>query len=126
MGFCHGIQNCHGKIARALGKPFKDEGIVRSRINRQSWYLETRVRGCRVSSDEPATALQWHPEYFRQENLRIEVLKRFRYLSTETNGHLSENLPRYHKRIDKILNWISMEDWFRGETRGIRAALHRE
>jgi alpha-galactosidase len=50
--------------------------------------------------------------------VRIDVLKRFGYYSTESNGHLSEYLPWYRKRADEIVNWIDMSDWIHGETGG--------
>ena len=118
VGLCHGVQNGHRQIARALDEPFKDVDIVCSGINHQTWYLDIRVRGRRVSSDELAAALEKHPEYSRQEKVRIDVLKRFGYFSTESNGHLSEYLPWYRKRIDEIPDWISMDDWIHGETGG--------
>jgi len=45
-------------------------------------------------------------------------LKRFGYYSTESNGHLSEYLPWYRKRVDEIHKWIDMSLWIRGETGG--------
>jgi alpha-galactosidase len=50
--------------------------------------------------------------------VRIDVLKRFGYYSTESNGHLSEYLPWYRKRLDQINNWIDMSTWINGETGG--------
>ena len=47
-------------------------------------------------------AFQQHPEYSKTEKVRIDVLKRFGYYSTESNGHLSEYLPWYRKRIGEI------------------------
>lgn len=38
-----------------------------------------------------------------QEKVRIDMLKRFGYFSTESNGHLSKYVPWYHKRVDEIL-----------------------
>ena len=50
--------------------------------------------------------------------MRIDVLKRFGFYSTEINGHLSEYLPWYRKRPDEIARWIDMSDWIHGETGG--------
>ena len=52
------------------------------------------------------------------EKVRIDVLRRFGYYSTESNGHLSEYLPWYRKRVDEIPRWISMKSWIDGETGG--------
>ena len=48
----------------------------------------------------------------------LDVLRRFGYYSTESNGHLSEYLPWYRKRADEIMQWIDMSDWINGETGG--------
>ena len=50
--------------------------------------------------------------------MRIDVLKRFGFYSTESNGHLSEYLPWYRKRPDETPRWIDMSDWIHGETGG--------
>jgi alpha-galactosidase len=50
--------------------------------------------------------------------VRIDVLKRFGFYSTESNGHLSEYLPWYRKRPEEIMDWISLDEWIHGETGG--------
>jgi alpha-galactosidase len=59
-----------------------------------------------------------HPEYPKTEKVRIDVLKRFGYYSTESNGHLSEYLPWYRKRPSEIMDWIDLSSWINGETGG--------
>jgi alpha-galactosidase len=59
-----------------------------------------------------------HPEYPQTEKVRIDVLKRFGYYSTESNGHLSEYLPWYRKRTEEINQWIDLSSWINGETGG--------
>ncbi len=118
VGLCHGVQNGHRQIARALGVPFEDVEIVCSGINHQTWYLDIRVQGRAVGFDELLAAFERHPVFSRQEKVRIDVLKRFGYYSTESNGHLSEYLPWYRKRPDEIMNWIDLSDWIHGETGG--------
>ncbi|MDP6778970.1 MAG: alpha-glucosidase/alpha-galactosidase, partial [Candidatus Latescibacteria bacterium] len=49
---------------------------------------------------------------------RIDVLRRFGYYSTESNGHLSEYLPWYRKRPREIRKWIDLGRWIDGETGG--------
>ncbi len=50
--------------------------------------------------------------------MRIDVLRRFGYYSTESNGHLSEYLPWYRKRPREIHKWIDLSRWINGETGG--------
>ena len=87
-------------------------------INHQTWYIDIRFRGRRISCDELVAAFERHAEYSQQEKVRIDVLKRFGFYSTESNGHLSEYLPWYRKRPEEIRRWIDMSDWIHGETGG--------
>jgi alpha-galactosidase len=59
-----------------------------------------------------------HPTYRETEKVRIDVLRRFGYYSTESNGHLSEYLPWYRKRVEEIPQWIDLSSWINGETGG--------
>ena len=118
VGLCHGVQNGHRQIAAALGVPMAETEIVCSGINHQTWYLDIRHNGRKVSRDELIAAFERHPVFSRQEKVRIDVLKRFGFYSTESNGHLSEYLPWYRKRPGEILDWISTDDWIHGETGG--------
>ncbi len=118
VGLCHGVQNGHRQIALALGVPMAEVDIVCSGINHQTWYLDIRHNGRKVTKDELIAAFERHPAFSKQEKVRIDVLKRFGFYSTESNGHLSEYLPWYRKRPDQIMDWISMDDWIHGETGG--------
>jgi alpha-galactosidase len=118
VGLCHGVQNGHRQIARALGVPMEAVEIVCSGINHQTWYLDIRVDGRKVGFDELLSAFERHPVFSRQEKVRIDVLKRFGFYSTESNGHLSEYLPWYRKRPEEITKWIDLSEWIHGETGG--------
>jgi alpha-galactosidase len=118
VGLCHGVQNGHRQIAGALGVPMGEVDIVCSGINHQTWYLDIRHNGRRVEFDELLAAFERHPVFARQEKVRIDVLKRFGFYSTESNGHLSEYLPWYRKRPDEIGDWIDLSECIHGETGG--------
>jgi alpha-galactosidase len=118
VGLCHGVQNGHRQIARALGVPMGEVDIVCSGINHQTWYLDIRVNGRKVACDELLAAFERHPIFSRQEKVRIDVLRRFGFYSTESNGHLSEYLPWYRKRPEAIGDWIDLSEWIHGETGG--------
>ena len=118
VGLCHGVQNGHRQISRALGVPMAEVDIVCSGINHQTWYLDIRHNGRKVGKEELVAAFEAHPVFSKQEKVRIDVLKRFGFYSTESNGHLSEYLPWYRKRPDQILDWISTDEWIHGETGG--------
>ena len=63
-------------------------------------------------------ALEADPEFAQNEKVRIDMMKRFGYFSTESNGHLSEYVPWYRKRVDEIPKWIDLGVWINGETGG--------
>ena len=119
IGLCHGIQHGGEQIADALGAQEPGElEFVCAGINHQTWYIDIRLRGRQVGRDELVEAFERHPVYSKQEKVRIDVLKRFGFYSTESNGHLSEYLPWYRKRPDEIARWVDMSDWIHGETGG--------
>ena len=119
VGLCHGVQNGWRQIASALeiGNHL-DLDIICSGINHQTWYIGLNHKGRNISKQELVAAFERHPIFSEQEKVRIDVLKRFGFYSTESNGHLSEYLPWYRKRADEINNWISLSDWIHGETGG--------
>jgi alpha-galactosidase len=92
--------------------------IIAAGINPQTWY----VRAVYAGEDWTGRLLegfQRHPTYAETEKVRIDMLRRFGYYSTESNGHLSEYLPWYRKRTDQIMDWISLgTSWIHGETGG--------
>ncbi len=119
VGLCHGVQNGWRQIATALGiKNHLELDIVCSGINHQTWYLGLKHKGRNISKDELVAAFEKHPVFSEQEKVRIDVMKRFGFYSTESNGHLSEYLPWYRKRPEEIMKWISLSDWIHGETGG--------
>lgn len=63
-------------------------------------------------------AFEAHPDFSRNEKVRIDMLRRFGYFSTESNGHLSEYVSWYRKRPEDIPGWISTDSWIHGETGG--------
>lgn len=117
VGLCHGVQAGHSQIANVLGVPKSEVDIVCAGINHQTWYIEVKVQGEDMTS-KLLEAYENHPEYSRTEKVRIDMLRRFGYYSTESNGHLSEYVPWYRKRPDEIMDWIDLGSWVNGETGG--------
>jgi len=119
IGLCHGVQHGGEQIAEVLGATDESElEFICSGINHQTWYVDIRFRGRKIGKDELVAAFEAHPVFSQQEKVRIDVLKRFGFYSTESNGHLSEYLPWYRKRPDEIHRWIDMSNWIHGETGG--------
>ncbi|MBZ0296372.1 MAG: alpha-glucosidase/alpha-galactosidase [Anaerolineae bacterium] len=131
VGLCHGVQGAHWQIVRVIEHWAKGEGligkdeslhrrdvdVVAAGINHQTWFVKVQWRGM----DMIPRLLEFfeaHPTYPQTEKVRIDVLRRFGYYSTESNGHLSEYLPWYRKRVDEIPQWIDLSSWINGETGG--------
>ena len=102
-------------------------------INHQTWAIDIQWRGIDFIKDvgqiktidgksvrvpSLLELFQAHPKFPQTEKVRIDVLKRFGYYSTESNGHLSEYLPWYRKRTGEIAQWIDTSSWINGETGG--------
>ncbi len=119
IGLCHGVQNGHKLIAQAFGLDWQDIDITCVGINHQTWYTKLIKKDTQEDlMPKLLAALESNPEIAAQEKVRIDMLKRFGYFSTESNGHLSEYLPWYRKDVNKISNWVSMDKWINGESSG--------
>ena len=117
VGLCHGVQGGHRQIADVLELEQKDVDIVCAGINHQTWYIQVNHNGEDLTGNL-LKAFEKHPEYSKTEKVRIDMLRRFGYYSTESNGHLSEYVPWYRKRIEEITDWIDLGTWINGETGG--------
>ncbi|MCG3179694.1 MAG: Alpha-galactosidase [Phycisphaerae bacterium] len=133
IGLCHGVAGGHRQIAEVIellvndgrkpGSPgftpvtAKDVHIICAGINHQTWYVQVRYRG-RDWTGRLLEGFRRHPVFRRTEKVRIDVLSRFGYYSTESNGHLSEYVAWYRKRPREIRRWIDLSRWINGETGG--------
>jgi len=131
VGLCHGVQGAHNQIAECIDLWAKSEKLIAPKakitssdvdviaagINHQTWFLRVNWQG-REMVEKLAGLFSSHPRFSVTEKVRIDVLKRFGYYSTESNGHLSEYLPWYRKRREEIAQWIDLSSWINGETGG--------
>jgi alpha-galactosidase len=131
VGLCHGVQGAHHQIVSCTEQWAKREGLIGpdarltkrdvdavfAGINHQTWCIKARWRGIDLIP-KMLEMFEGHKEYPTTEKVRIDVLRRFGYYSTESNGHLSEYLPWYRKRLDEINQWIDLSSWINGETGG--------
>lgn len=131
IGLCHGVQGAHWQITNCIQRWAIENGLLKegeslhrrdvhviaAGLNHQTWFLKAEWRGKDFIPLLPELFAK-HPEYSRTEKVRIDVLKRFGYYSTESNGHLSEYLAWYRKRPEEIAKWIDTSCWINGETGG--------
>ena len=133
IGLCHGVQGGHHLLARLLQRMVNGErpeddanfrrvtkadvDIVAAGINHQTWYLRVVFDGKDCARDL-LPLFEADAEVREREKVRMDVIRRFGYFSTESNGHLSEYLPWYRKRPGEIADWVSTKAWIHGETGG--------
>ena len=117
VGLCHGVEAGFRQICRALALPEDEVDYTCAGINHQTWFTNITHKG-KDMLPLLLDAYENNPELSAQEKVRIDVMRRFGYYSTESNGHLSEYLPWYRKRPEEITRWIDFSTWSRGETAG--------
>ena len=117
IGLCHGVQGGIHQIADVLGVPANELDIICAGINHQTWFVSVKHRGKEMTGKLLA-GFEKHPVYSQTEKVRIDVLRRFGYYTTESNGHVSEYVPWYRKRPREIRKWIKLGNWIDGETGG--------
>jgi alpha-galactosidase len=118
LGLCHGEIHGEMQIAEVLG--FKDRhelDVICAGLNHQTWYLSVKHKGEELTG-KLLESFEKHETFQNTEKVRIDVLKRFGYYSTESNGHLSEYVSWYRKRPNEIGKWIDLSSWINGETGG--------
>ena len=117
IGLCHGEIHGEQQIAEALGIPHEELDFICAGINHQTWYISVKHHGKELL-DQLLPAFEAHAKFREEEKVRIDILRRFGYYSTESNGHLSEYVSWYRKRPDEIIKWINLDNWINGETGG--------
>ena len=95
----------------------EDVDIICAGINHQTWYIKARWRDLDLIP-LMLEMFENHPHFPKTEKVRIDVLRRFGYYSTESSGHYSEYVPWYRKRTEEIGRWIDLSSWINGETGG--------
>jgi alpha-galactosidase len=117
IGLCHGEIHGEQQIAKVLGFPREELNITCAGINHQTWYVSVKHKGEELCG-RLLEGFEKDERYRVEEKVRIDILRRFGYYSTESNGHLSEYLAWYRKRPQEIMQWIDLSSWINGETGG--------
>ncbi len=118
IGLCHGEIHGESQIAEVLGLKDRHElDVTCAGLNHQTWYISVKYKG-KEMRDKLLEGFEKHPVFKNTEKVRIDMLRRFGYYSTESNGHLSEYVAWYRKRPNEIEKWIDLSSWINGETGG--------
>lgn len=89
IGLCHGEIHGEQQISEVLGIPREELDVICAGINHQTWYISVKHNG-EDMIPKLLAGFEAHPKFSQEEKVRIDMLKRFGYYSTESNGHLSE------------------------------------
>ena len=114
VGLCHGVPGTQQLIAAVLGVDYNELYYRCGGINHQTWFVELKYRGEDMTG-KLLDAFLNHEKFKETEKVRIDLLKRFGYFSTESSGHVSEYLAWYRKRPSDLPNWTAPYP-FSGET----------
>ena len=125
IGLCHGEIHGEQQIAEVLGIPREKLDIICAGINHQTWYISVK-HNKEDMIPKLLAGFEAHPKFSQEEKVRIDMLKRFGYYSTESNGHLSEYVAWYRKRPNEIKDWINLDNWINGETGGYLRVTREE
>lgn len=131
VGLCHGVQGAHWQITECVERWAKQQGllpqdarlhrkdvhVIAAGLNHQTWFIQVEWNGIDMLP-LMLEMFESHPRFSVEEKVRIDVLRRFGYYSTESNGHFSEYVPWYRKRPQEIAQWIDLSSWINGETGG--------
>jgi len=131
VGLCHGVQGAHWQITECVEIWAKKQGlltqdarlhrkdvhVIAAGLNHQTWFIKVEWNGIDMLP-HMLEMFESHPRFSVEEKVRIDVLRRFGYYSTESNGHFSEYVPWYRKRPQEIMRWIDLSSWINGETGG--------
>ncbi len=133
VGLCHGVYGGHWQITEVIshlinkGKKPGDKGFIPvtmpevdvtcAGINHQTWFIRVQYKG-EDWTGRLLEGFETHPDFSKAEKIRIDMLRRFGYYSTESNGHFSEYVPWYRKRPKELKRWIDLSTWINGETAG--------
>lgn len=139
VGLCHGVQGSTRQIAEVATHWGRRHGWIGSEeaiapadlqvtcagINHQTWFLKVSW-GVRDLVPLLLEMYESHPRMPTREKVRIDMMRRFGYYSTESNGHLSEYVPWYRKHPDTLADWIDPSWGLGGETGGYLRGCIRE
>ncbi len=125
IGLCHGEIHGEMQIAEVLGIPREELDIICAGINHQTWYISVKHNG-EDMIPRLLEGFENHEKYREEEKVRIDMLKRFGYYSTESNVRLSEYVAWYRKRPEEIKDWINLDNWINGETGGYLRVTREE
>ncbi len=106
VGLCHSVQGTTKKLANAIGAPYEDIDYLVAGINHQAWILKFARDGQDLY--EQIFAADTH-DSFKDEKVRVEMMRQFGYFVTESTRHNAEYLP-YFRRTEQLRQHYGVPD----------------
>lgn len=100
IGLCHSVQSTAAMLARWIGADRGDVTYKCFGVNHQAFYTEFKVNG---EDAYPAIfKAAEDPKIYKEEAVRIEMMRGLGYFVTESSNHNSEYCAWFRKRGDLI------------------------
>jgi alpha-galactosidase len=107
VGLCHSVQGTTKKIATGIGEAYEDISYLVAGINHQAWILKFRKDGEDLYP-RIFEAVDSH-ESFKEDRVRVEMMKQFGFFVTESTRHNAEYLP-YFLRTPELRKQYGIPD----------------
>ena len=104
LGLCHGVQHTSRMIAQALGLDFKEMDFHAAGVNHMTWFQRILHQG-RDVTDQLRGATDRFLAEFPAEKVRVDLLRRTGFFTTESSGFVAELTPWYRKRPEDLARW---------------------
>ncbi len=105
VGLCHSVQGTTKKLAVGVGVPYEEVSYSVAGINHQAWVLSLRH-----GSEDLYPKLREVVDVdakFKEDKVRVEMMKQFGYFPTESTRHNSEYLP-YFRRNEDLMSYYGV------------------
>ena len=106
IGLCHSVQGTTRLMAKVCNVPYESVSFEAAGINHMNWILKFEADGKDL-----------YPIYKQQvgdiEPTRVDLMRKFGYMVTESSTHLPEYVPYYLRNQELIDKWNISIDQFR-------------
>ncbi len=101
VGLCHSVQGTSQMLANFARLPYEDVSYLVAGINHMAFFLKFEYKG--QDAYPLLFSLLEDPE-FKQEKVRMEMMRRTGYFVTESSEHQSEYVPYFIHHGKKVID----------------------
>ena len=124
IGLCHSVEGTAKMCAGMLNLPFNEISYWAAGVNHQAWILKLAHKGRDVMPE--LRKIPDNPFWRKHEPVRLEILKFFDYITTESSPHNSEYMPYFRRTRADCERWVPgfpLDDKYSAEIAGREAQL---